>query len=95
MEKYEQNTSNSLEIEEQKDVPISVASSSDTKQWTKNFSNRWNTKQYTKKELIGTLNDVKQTQLIASSNLSSLTSRITKVEDTLNNLIAYINQRIP
>jgi hypothetical protein len=38
---------------------------------------------------------VKQTQLIASSNLSSLTSRITKVEDTLNNLIAYINQRIP
>ena len=95
MEKYEQNTSKSLEIEEQKDVPISIQSSPVSKQWKENFSNRWNTKQYTKKEMIGTLNDVKQTQLIASSNLSSLTSRITKVEDTLNNLIAYINQRIP
>ena len=102
MEKYEQNTSKSfskpLEIEdlnEQKEPPISVVSSPDTTQWQKNFSNRWNTKQYTKKEMICALNDVKQTQTVVSSNVASLTSRLTKVEENLNDLIVYINQRIP
>ena len=65
MEKYDENTSKiqtkSLEIvnlTEQKDAPISIVSSPDTTQWEKNFSNRWATKQYTKKEIICALNDV-------------------------------------
>ena len=102
MEKYDENTSKiqtkSLEIvnlTEQKDAPISIVSSPDTTQWEKNFSNRWATKQYTKKEIICALNDVKQTQVVVSSNVASLTSRLTKVEENLNDLIIYINQRIP
>ena len=102
MEKYEENPSKierkSLEIrdlKEQKEPPISTVFSPDTKQWQKNFSNRWNTKQYTKKEIIEVLNDAKQTQVVISSNVASLTSRLTKVEENLNALIVYINQRIP
>ena len=84
----EQNT----EIEQ---APISPVESSDKKQWEKNFSKRWKKPTYTKNEMIGDIDSIRQAQIVITNNMQLLSQRLTTMENSQKELIQYINFRIP
>jgi hypothetical protein len=84
----EQNT----EIEQ---APIMPVESSDKKQWEKNFSKRWKKPTYTKSEMIGDIDSIRQAQIVISNNMQFLSQRLMTMENNQKELIQYINSRIP
>ena len=65
---------------------LEIPDSTKHKTWEKNFSKRW--KQPTKSQMLETIDISKQA-------IASLSDRISQLETTTDNLIAYINQRVP
>jgi hypothetical protein len=65
---------------------LEIPDSTKPKTWEKNFSKRW--KQPTKSQMLETIDISKQA-------IASLSDRISQLETTTDNLIAYINQRVP
>ena len=84
----EQNT----EIEQ---APILPVESSDKKQWEKNFSKRWKKPTYTKSEMIGDIDSIRQAQTVITNNMQFLNQRLMTMENNQKDLIQYINSRIP
>jgi hypothetical protein len=84
----EQNT----EIEQ---APILPVETPDKKQWEKNFSKRWKKTTYTKSEMIGDIDSIRQAQIVISNNMQFMSQRLMSMESNQKELIQYINSRIP
>jgi len=102
-EKNEQNTA-SLEIKDLElekifdpntELPDSPKSTVEKPQYVSNFSKRWKKAQYTKAEMMEAINEIRQTQSVISNNFQFLDKRVDTVERTLQDVIRYINSRIP
>ena len=75
--------------------PILPVESSDKKQWEKNFSKRWKKPTYTKGEMIGDIDSIRQAQTVITNNMQFLSQRLMTMENNQKDLIQYINSRIP
>ena len=102
-EKSEQNTASpeikALDLDEiygsnteQPDFPKSTVEKT---QYEKNFSKRWKKLQFTKAEMMEAIPEIRQTQTVISNNFQFLDKRMESVENTVQELIRYVNTRIP
>ena len=98
-EKNDQNTV-SLEIKDldldkiygsNTEQPDSPNSTVEKTQYEKNFSKRWKKPQFT----MEAINEIRQTQSVISNNFQFLDKRVDNVEKTVQELIRYVNTRIP
>jgi hypothetical protein len=81
----------STEIESPPILPVEPP---DKKQWEKNFSKRWKKPTYTKNEMIGDIDSIRQAQTVISNNIQFLSQRLMTLENNQKDLIQYINSRI-
>jgi hypothetical protein len=76
-------------------APIMPVESPEKKQWEKNFSKRWKKPTYTKNEMIGDIDNIRQAQSVISNNMQFMSQRLMTMENNQKELIQYINSRIP
>ena len=102
-EKSEQNTASpeikALDLTEiygpNTERPDSPKTTVEKTQYEKNFSKRWKKPQYTKAEMMEAISEIRQTQTVISNNFQFLDKRMESVENTVQELIRYVNTRIP
>jgi len=64
-------------------------------QYQKNFQRRWKKKNVTKQEMMDAVEEVRQMQIVMMDNFNFLNQRLGTAEQTIREVIDYMNTRIP